>query len=775
MTETRVLEVAARELVAFSLRSGSLHRAGFGATSAVEGIIGHKKVQRSRGDGYKAEVTVRHTHDYGPFALKISGRIDGLFEGEEPTVEEIKTTRRAFDDIAETSRALHLAQGKLYAFMIAAENDLAAVWVQVTYLNIETNKTKITRERFTRADLTQFFEALVTEYLAWATRLMTWVAERDAVLQSLEFPFPFRQGQRRFAAEVFRAITARRRLFAQAPTGIGKTLGALYPALKAMGTGRVTKLFYLTAKTVGAGLVANALGVLREHGLKLKSVNLTARDKICFEAPCDVEECPFAIGYYDRVRGALSALFDEDDWDRATIEQIGRAHEVCPYELAMDASVFADLVIGDVNYAFDPGARLQRFFEEKGRYVLLIDEAHNLVDRARAMFSAKLSKVETLRVKRAVKPVSSEIAKRLEAINRWFLSAAGELERGDERVERAVPVGLLPALQRLGATCEKHLAEGGEPLPDTLVEYYFEAHRFTRTAGYFDERFRAVSSKGRREVRIELLNLDPAHLLDAVLKRTEAAIFFSATLTPFSYYARLLAGNPETGLLELGSPFPPENLGLFVADWISTAYRHRDESIGDLVALIGTVTTAKAGNYLVYFPSYAYLEKVTAAFTETYPEVETLIQAREMDDAARADFLARFDKANDQTLIGFAVMGGAFGEGIDLIGDRLLGVIVVGVGLPQLCLERDLIKAHFAALGEDGFAVAYQIPGMSRVLQTAGRVIRTEHDRGIVCLVDRRFARPDYRALFPDHWQARFPEVTEVLDDEITAFWNGSG
>ncbi|MDJ0841609.1 MAG: helicase C-terminal domain-containing protein [Acidobacteriota bacterium] len=773
MNGKTVFRIAARELVAFALRSGDLHRRRFGSLSAVEGIIGHQKVQRARGESYKAEVSVRHTHELDHVVLEISGRIDGLFEGEEITVEEIKTTRLPFDEIGEHARALHLSQGKLYAYMVAHERDLKVIWVQLTYLNVDDHTTNITRHRFERQQLDDFFAHIASAFLSWVTVRAAWLQERDATLQDLPFPFDaFRPGQRRFAAEVFRAVAAGRRLFAQAPTGIGKTMGALYPALKALGEGKYRKLFFLTAKTMGAQVAASGLAAMRTKGLKLKAVHLTARDKICFEAPCDPEECPFALGFYDRLRAALDELFTHDQMDRATIEAVARTHTVCPFELSLEASSWCDLVVCDYNYAFDPGAHLHRFFEEKGDYVLLIDEAHNLVDRARGMYSAALTKRDTLALRRTVEPLSRKVALGLKAVNRWFLAVRKEMEDETERVAREVPAKLLPVLHRFCAACEEFFAEpAAEPPPQELMDYYFEARRFIRTAEFFDEDFRAILRRERKEMTIKLYNLDPAKRLDATLKKCTNAVFFSATLTPFAYYARLLGGNPESGLLRLPSPFPPENLNLLIAPYIATRYRAREGSRRPLSRLIAEVTSARTGNYLVYFPSYAYLASVYEVFQEEYPHVNSLVQDRRMDDAARDDFLKRFDQPGEETLVGWAVMGGAFGEGIDLTGDRLIGVVVVGVGLPQVCLERDLIRAHFQAAGEDGFAFAYQYPGLNRVLQTAGRVIRSEEDRGVVCLVDDRFAQSRYRALFPPEWQPEYVGNDKALAKALTTFW----
>lgn len=769
-----VLKVGARELTGFSSLSGDLRRARFGSVSALEGIMGHKRIQESRGDNYQAEVSLKHRHEFPGFVLEISGRLDGLFDGDELTVEEIKTTRRDFASIDDHSRATHLAQGKLYAFILVEQKELSHIWVQVTYYNLDNGKTQINRTRFQRQELTDFFTETAEAYVAWAQKLLDYRNTRDQSLTDLVFPFgEFRGGQRRFAAEVYRAVAGKRRLFAQAPTGIGKTMGTLFPALKAMGEGKLDKVFFLTAKTMGVETVAKSLALLRDGGAEIKSLVITARDKVCLQPGCDPEQCPLAIGYYDRLKGALDALMAVQNWDRQTIEQISDAHQVCPFELAMDISPYADVLIGDVNYAFDPGARLQRFFEEKGAHLLLIDEAHNLVDRARNMFTAEISKRDTLALRRQIKTQAKEVAKALAAINRRFLDELKIMDDGEERVTREPPKDLLPTLHRFAAACETWFSSlKDEEVPQELLDYYLETRRFVRTAEYFDHRFRVISRRRGKEVRIKLYNMDPAHLLDIVLKRVRAAVFFSATLTPFNYYARLLAGNEETGLLRLSSPFPPERLGLFVHRGIPTRYRKREESKHSLARLIAQFCAARQGNYLIFFPSYAYLQMVAPLVTEAAPTLKIIVQDRGMDDAARVQFLAQFEQPDEDARVGFAVMGGAFGEGIDLVGDRLIGVLVVGVGLPGICLELDLVKAHFSAMGQDGFAFAYQYPGMNRVLQTAGRVIRHEQDRGVVCLVDERFDQPHYRDLYPQEWQPRFVDDNPSLMAGLQDFWS---
>ena len=771
-----ILKIAARELVSFVMRSGDLPPRRLGApTSALEGIRGHQRLQKARPKGYRPEVSVRHIYEHARFSLQISGRIDGVFEDREPpVVEEIKTTRLPFENISENARNLHLAQGQLYAWLYGMDRGCENLVVRVTYLNVDTLEINSFETSFTMKELETFCENLIQVYLEWAEALHEWGLLRTASIEDMSFPFQsYRPGQRRFAAEIFRTIRDKGQLFAQAPTGIGKSAASLFPSLKAMGLGHCEKIFFLTAKTVGRTVAEDALARMRLEGLHLKAVTLTARDKICFNAPCEMETCQYAMGYYDRLRNALKESFEVEAFTRDAILEIAQQHTLCPFELSLDLANWCDVIICDYNYAFDPGAYLRRFFSEDHHpNALLVDEAHNLVDRARDMFSAELFKTRFLNARREVMKTMPGVAKRLASVNRCFLTRRKLLEDRSEAVGDQVPEDFIRCLLSFcGEADAWFAANGGESAPAVLSDLYFDVRRFLRTAELFCRTHSVIERAVGKDMEVKIYCRDPSPLLNIFLKKSLATIFFSATLTPFPYFTRLLTGDEEQNTLGLPSPFPAENLCLVVTHGISTRYKDRSSSYEPILQVLSSVIAAKAGNYLAFFPSYQYLKEVAGRFRDQFPEIETLVQESGMAEREREAFLAAFDGDRKETLVGFAVMGGIFGEGVDLVGKRLIGVLVVSVGLPGICLERDLIRDHFNESQEPGFAFAYQYPGMNRVLQTAGRVIRSETDRGLVCLIDQRFAEPRYLQSLPPEWRPFFAANSQQLEDRLREFW----
>ena len=780
-----LLKTSVRELVAFVFRSGDLDKSSFSATERmVEGTRGHQKVQNARPEEYQAEVPVSYLVDFDDIALEISGRIDGLLADENGAVlvEEIKTTEADVD--ADTAdNPVHWAQARVYAFIVAADNNLDSVDVQLTYLQLDTGKRREDRRTFSSEDLADFFAGLIEKYLHWARIYHQWCLKRDNTLDGLEFPFPeYRPGQRDLAVTAYRTIEQETRAYAQAPTGIGKTISTLFPAVMAMGKGHAEKIFYLTAKTIGRTVAEKAIDDLRQSGAHLKSLTLTARDKICFKpnggTSCDPEQCEYAQGYYDRLNDALEDIFDEDAFTRNIIEGYAQKHTVCPFEFSLDLSQWSDIIICDYNYVFDPRAHLKRFFQDdRGRYAFLIDEAHNLVDRAREMFSADLYKSAIHDLRRSASKTHPELAKKLGALNKHFVQLGKKVEKegdGESWINQQLSTDLLALIHNFLREAEKVMAQGGTGILfwDELVEFYFSALGFERIGELYDEHYTAYAEKQGKEVRFRLFCLDPSKNIRDALVRGSAAVFFSATLSPLEYFRDLLGGEEGDHLLRLDSPFPPEHLRLMLADHIETTYKKRGETYGDVAESIAALIAQRSGNYLAFFPSYLYMGEVAELFVAANPDVETLVQESGMSEREREAFLAVFDESNPSTTVGFAVMGGIFGEGIDLVGERLVGAVVVGVGLPQICLERDLIKHHFDQREIPGFEYAYTYPGMNRVLQAAGRVIRTDRDRGAILLVDRRFGQNRYRRLFPPSWHdAQSVRDPGQIARELKDFW----
>jgi DNA excision repair protein ERCC-2 len=750
--------------------------------------------------------------------LEIFGRIDGILAEEQPlTLEEIKTTTEPLSLVDEGYNPLHWAQAQCYAYMYAGQHNLTEIRIQLTYYQIDTRCTKTFQRVFTFEDLADFFAELVGPYLHWAKTVLAWQERRDHAIDRLDFPYAaYRQGQRDMAVAVYKTIRDGETLFVQAPTGVGKTIATLFPAVKALGLGLVAKIFYLTAKTPGRFVAEQTIDDMRQAGLHFKSVTLTAKEKICFcvEAGCDPEQCKFAHNYYGKVKAALADIFQYEALTRTVIAETARRYQVCPFEFSLDLALWVDCIICDYNYAFDPKVYLRRFFDNIVEpYVFLVDEAHNLPDRARSMFSAEVDKQTVLALRRALKPHLPGLAKSLGVINRVLLEkwrmceAGGRQDVGGPRgrqgvgglqadgrqlaggpkgrrgvggprgglVEREEPEELLEALGQFCQEAEEWLAlNRATAFRQELLEFYFQSRAYLRTAEDFDSFYVSYfERRGRADLRARLFCLDPAPLLARGLARSQATIFFSATLLPLDYFEQVLTGSSEHPKLMFPSPFPPENVELLIHNRISTKYVDRAGSYAPIAAAIETICGAQQGNYLVFFPSYAYLAAVVELVRERFPERQLLVQERGMKEEERETFLAQFSVSNEDTLIGFVVMGGIFGEGIDLVGERLIGAIVVGVGLPQLGLERDLIRDYFAGQNNKGFEYAYQYPGLNRVLQAAGRVIRTEQDRGVIVLIDQRFTHYRYTSLFSPAWR-RFQVVRNSKDirERLVGFWN---
>jgi DNA excision repair protein ERCC-2 len=794
--------VQVRELVTFVLRQGDLDGGGefVGPDRALAGIRGHQQIQRSRPTGYLTELPVEYKVEAGEFTLHIRGRIDGLLiTSERVLLEEMKTVSGAWDREPDP---LHWAQAKVYGFIHAQENGLKELAIQLVYLELATGRVTEFHQNFSFAELSDFFAGTTAVYVAWLRERHRWCLGRDASIATLSFPFPeYRPGQRELAVAAFRVLANGGRLFLAAPTGIGKTISTLFPAVKALGERKLERVFYLTARTVGRGIAEKALDDLRRTGLKLRAVTLTAKAKVCVRDghPCEALTCPFAVGYYDRVKPAIREALEREEITRSALEAVGRKHQVCPFELSLDVSVWADAVICDYNYVFDPQVYLRRHFaEDGGANGFLVDEAHNLVDRAREMFSADLEGREILEVRRALRKAAPRCAKALTQLHA-SLRKLGNATASDETIEASDPSIELNLFPTKPATAweEKGGVSTSLAFPESLIEplesaldeaaswlaknqpaefreallaLYFRLHSFRRTAEAYDERFVTIV-ESTSELKVRLFCLDPSLLLRKALARGKAAIFFSATLTPMDYYRTLLGGTPEDPVLQLSSPFPPENLAVFIHDRIQTNFKARTESLKEVVGAIGILVQGRPGNYLVYFPSYQYLNDGLREFQAGYPSIKVLIQKTGMTEGERDAFLAAFSVEHGETLVGFAVLGGIFGEGIDLVGERLIGAVIVGVGLPQLCIERNLIRDYFQQQNAVGFDYAYTFPGMNRVLQAIGRVIRSETDRGVVLLIDARFNEVRYRRLFPAWWKYLRVRNKVSLREAVGNFW----
>ncbi|MGN0662639.1 MAG: ATP-dependent DNA helicase [Faecalibacterium sp.] len=833
------IRLAVRQLVEFLLRTGDIDSRFSGFDRANEGARIHRRLQKQGGEGYEAEVFLSASRTVEGICFTVEGRADGIFTDADGTVviDEIKTTTLPADQITEDREPCHWAQGMVYGAIYAHEKGLDALAVRLTYFQTEEETIFRFVRRFSRAELEDFLLGLLRQYAPWAQRQMEWEKRRAQSLGVLRFPFAgYRPGQRALAGEVYRACRSGRnegrkggtRVFCQAPTGIGKTMSALFPALKAIGEGYGEKLFYLTARNTTQAAAEDALARLRVAApeLALRSVTLTAKDKACLckdeagRPACLPERCPYARGYYDRLKPALAALLDSPGcFDRAALAGAAGQFMVCPFELGLDLSEWCDVVIGDYNYLFDPVVRLRRFFDAAGDWLFLIDEAHNLPDRARTMYSAQFCKSSLLEGKRALGRGRSALKAALTRADKALLEArraclrlapwrgpdAEEAEK-EEAVQTALfdlcaetseeentaasvlpeplyakegtvffkelPAALLRPLHALISPLQDWLDENQEDeRHSVLLELFFAVQGFVRAAERYDSHFVTQLTAHGSELEVSLLCLDPSAFVDASLSCGRAAALFSATLTPPSYYRGVL-GCPEARAVALESPFPPEHLGLYCLPSISTRYRDRERSVQPISDALAALARGKVGNYLAFFPSYSYLRQVYEDFTARWPDIAALAQESGLDDAGRAAFLGQFVPHPRQTLLGFGVLGGVFGEGVDLTGDRLIGCAVVGVGLPQVNPRQEMLRRYYDETAGCGFNYAYRYPGMNKVLQAAGRVIRTPEDRGVVLLLDDRFSHADYMRLFPRHWaHLKFLPDAQALGQELRGFW----
>ncbi|MDX2445690.1 MAG: ATP-dependent DNA helicase [Desulfobacterales bacterium] len=760
------------------VRAGDLTSGVFIPDRATAAIALHQRIQQSRPETYESEVVISHICESDPWAIHISGRIDGIFRYPDRMVlEEIKTTIQSPKEPVDEDNPHHWAQLKIYAYMISMEHDLESVDTCLTYAQLHSKATWEIQRTFSRKDLQEFVAPLISRLVRRTEDIRHLQNLRDQSIGSLKFPFEeCRRGQQRMMEEVYQAIVEGDQLLVQAPTGIGKTLAVILPALKALSQGKIDRMFYLTARSTGKQVAEEAFGILMDKGLRLKTLTLTAKEKICFDvdAECNRDECDFAKGYHDRIDEAITRVFEIDFLSRDVIEKTARQYMVCPFELSLELSELADCIICDYNYVFDPQANLRRFFSRpREAYLFLVDEAHNLVDRSREMFSAEIRKQVFLDVRRQVKKALPDVYSALDKVNKRLLRfMKASPDKAQAFAETELPEDLWVALSDFVKACEKWLILNRDAsFRDSLLELYFGVTRFLKVTELFDASYAVCCERFAKDFRVRLFCIDPSASLSGVLEKGRATIFFSATLTPTEYFQKTFGCGEASSGLVLASPFPRENLCVMVSG-VSTFFRNRRNTKELVAGHIQSLVSQRIGNYLIFFPSYSYMTMVVRSFEALFPEFETLVQTPRLTEVEREGFLKKFSRDNSSTLVGFAVMGGVFGEGIDLVGDRLTGAAVVGVGMPPPNLERELINAYFTEQYDAGYEFAYIFPGFNKVLQASGRVIRSETDRGVILLIDRRFASRNYQSMFPEDWNpndVRHPDdITRVLGD----FWD---
>lgn len=759
--EEPVYKVSVRALCEFSAKAGDLDLRFTPAPSAREGMAGHLLVTGRRQGGYEREVSLRGRYR----ELEVRGRADG-YDPTKNRLEEIKTFRGHLELMPANHRALHWAQAKIYAWLVCRERELEQIEVALVYFDVVKQKETLLCETHQAAKLEEFFNRQCELFLDWAKQEMAHRAERNRVMAQMKFPFAdFRLGQRPLAEAVYRGASMGRCLLIEAPTGIGKTLGTLFPLLKALPRKQLDKVFFLTAKTPGRRLALDALKSL-DTG-PLRSLELVAREKSC-EHPdkaCHGDSCPLAQGFYDRLPAARQAAAQETFLDQQRLRQVALEHNICPYYLGQEMARWSDVIVGDYNYYFDLSAMLYALTNEnQWQVALLADEAHNLVDRARGMYSAELSQTGFREVKKqAPKALKSPFEKLLRQWNALNKSQVTGSDADDYLLLPQIPLTLITALQNTAAAITDYLAEEPFALDSRLMQFYFDALHFLRIAELYDidtflcdlswQRGAGGKSNSRKNSQLFLRNLIPAALLRPRFEGAHSATLFSATFRPPRYYRDLLGLPPDTVDMNVESPFIAEQLEVRIAPGISTRYNDRAASIAPIVQLVAAQFERRPGNYLAFFSSYQYLEQVRQALQQSHPQLPIWAQDRRMNEAARQAFLDKFEQQGQG--IGFAVLGGAFAEGIDLPGSRLIGAFVATLGLPQINLINEQLKLRMEDLFGEGYDYTYLYPGLRKVVQAAGRVIRTESDTGVVHLIDDRFNQSRVRALLPSWWKIR--------------------
>ena len=781
--EKPIVRISVRKLVEFILRNGDLV-SGSGTSdkeAMLKGSRLHRKIQKQMGSHYQPEVSLKKDTEYADLILRVEGRADGIFlQDEQFCIDEIKGVYKKLE-LMEEPVLVHRAQALCYAWIYLDAHDLEKIDIQMTYAHLDTEVIKRFRETLTRAELKQWYEELTDSYHKWLAYQIEWRKKRNESMENLEFPFEYRKGQREMVSGIYHAISKKEQIFIQAPTGVGKTMSAVFPAVRAIGQGMAETVFYLTARTITRTVAQDAFEILRDRGLLFKVITITAKEKLCFcdKLECDPEKCPYAKGHYDRINDAVYELWTtEQSFDRETLLRHAQKWQVCPFEMSLDLAIWMDGVICDYNYVFDPNVCLKRFFGENvsGNYLFLIDEAHNLVDRGREMYSASICLNDVIETRKFVKPYSQKLWKKLGKVKKQM----EELRQncGEWKVQEnagVLPISLLSVQGELDQLLEESPTQ---EVVDGILDFYFEVRDFLNISELVDDNYvvyTAFDENGRFYMKLFCVN--PAENLQKCLDKGNSTVFFSATLLPLQYYRKMLSTRSENFGMYVESPFEQKKRCLMICRDVSSKYTRRGyEEYRKIAEYIARMSWQKKGNYMVFFPSYRLMEDVYQVYQDEFSVswVRCISQHASMTELEREEFLEEFTEETEETLVGFCVMGGIFSEGIDLIGDRLIGAAVVGTGLPQVNCEREILKGYYDEKGEQGFDYAYRYPGMNKVLQAAGRVIRTKEDTGAILLMDERFLNRDYRNLFPREWNDACTCTLGNVEKHLQAFWDVS-
>lgn len=774
----RQFKIGIRDLVSFLYASGDLSSETFQNVSALEGTKAHQYVQDRYISDDLSEVSIHYLYETDDFLLFLNGRVDGILKRNDIyLIDEIKSTRKNIFDETFTYNNEHLAQLKFYAYMHLKNNSLDFINGQITYIQISDYQIRTFTFDFYLRDLEVFVKHALDEYIEWLNILEAHQKQKLETIKNLTFPFSsYRRGQREMMAAVYQTVKDQDILYAIAPTGIGKTLASIFSSLKAIDNDR-QKIFYTTAKTQGKVIALEALEMLEKNGLSIKVLEITAKDATCFleKRNCDPNVCPFAKGFFDRLKDATIDIFsNESILDRLTIESYAKKHEICPFEYSLYVSYFVDVIICDYNYVFDPRVHLVRYFDESNyQPILLIDEAHNMVSRSREMYSARVLKSDLIKLRRLTNKMKPSIKSHIRKVLTAIMTYEDRLTYAYFLSDHDIDEQVYHTIENLLTKTENLLKENPKtPLKSSILDLYFQFLAFVRIYDYYDKSYVTnIYKDSDDDIIIELRCLDASkYILDTLENKTYGSTFFSATLHPIEYYKKLISQDVgET--LKIKSPFPQENLSLILYNQVSTRYKDRERSIDEVINVISTVCEAKTGNYIAFFPSYQYLNQVFDKLDTQ--NIDVILQEREMSHNQRTTTLDSFKQSTNRSRLGLFVMGGMFSEGIDYLGDMLSGVIIVGVGLPMINELNNQLKDYYEDKFNKGFDYAYQYPGMNKVIQAVGRVIRSQTDRGVAILIDDRFDTSYYRKLFPIEWKAyERVQSQKKLKETLSAFWN---
>ena len=784
MEKPRV-RISVRNLVEFILRSGDLDNSS-GTSGDKEAMLKggrlHRKIQRSMKGDYQAEVSLKKESEYDDVVIQVEGRADGIFtEDGAVYIDEIKGTYGNVQAM-DMPIPVHRAQAMCYGLIWGEKEGISEIHIQMTYAHLETEETRRFREDFSIEELKGWYQKLLDAYHKWIAYSLNWKKERNASMKDLQFPFPYREGQRDIVSGVYHTVSSGKTLFVQAPTGVGKTMSAIFPSVRAIGEGKGETLFYLTAKTITGTVAQEAFHILREKGLKFKVTAITAKEKLCFQdtPECTPEKCPYAKGHFDRVNDAVYELWTtEEVYSREVIRAHAEKWQVCPFEMCLDLSIWVDGIICDYNYVFDPNVHLKRFFGENisGDYIFLIDEAHNLVERGREMYSAGISRQSLVALRKKIRKRFSKLARTLDKANRQMMELEENLAETGKGYQVLSNPGVLPiTFLTISGELEEILEEKEleEELRREILEFYFIVRDFLNVSELVDENYVVYTENSAEEgFRLRLFCVNPAENLGEYLKKGKSAIFFSATMFPMLYYRELLTTDRDAYGIYVQSPFPKENRRILIGSDVSSRYTRRNRAeYRKIAGYIARCVWQRQGNYMVFFPSYRLMEDVLQVYEEEFSVdwVRCVCQTPDMTEQEREGFLEEFQE-REGTLVGFCVLGGIFSEGVDLTGESLIGAVIVGTGLPQIGSQREILKEYYDKKNHCGFDYAYRYPGMNKVLQAAGRVIRTKEDKGVILLLDDRFWDRDYQEIFPREWQDRTGCRLDTVEGAVDTFW----